>query len=47
MENRKRLLLYIEKLPMADSDPMYMSYEPCTRWGQYLQALGTLYMLTI
>ena len=28
-ENLKRLLFYIEKLPIADPDPMHVSYEPC------------------
>ncbi|XP_054817866.1 E3 ubiquitin-protein ligase AIRP2-like [Prosopis cineraria] len=28
-ENLKILLLYIEKLPIVDPDPMRMSYEPC------------------
>lgn len=30
-ENSKRLLLYIEKLPVVAPDPMYVSYEPCMR----------------
>ncbi|KAF7816094.1 E3 ubiquitin-protein ligase AIRP2 isoform X2 [Senna tora] len=30
-ENRKRLLFYIEKLPIVAPDPIHVSYEPCRR----------------
>ena len=31
-ENLRRLIMYIEKLPLIVVDPVTISYEPCYRW---------------
>lgn len=45
-EDRKRLFMYIDKLPLVDPEPVYIPYDSHVRWGlwQCFWALSNLNM---
>lgn len=43
-ENLKRLLMYIEKLPLIIPDSMLISYDPRFRWGLFFKFWDSLYI---